>query len=323
MYLMTAILLLLASALAKNILLTNDDGWASTEIRATYYKLKDAGHNVFLVAPVSQRSGYAGKFDLPSSPTLQTNGEFSHPKAAAPSWGHEVDDDHIWYFNGTPASCTAVGLDYIIPTFGDNVKVDLVVSAVNQGNNAGPAAYTGSGTIAGAYIAVYRGYGAVAFSGANSNNSFFKDSLDLNDDKNPSTLYATKVVQLVNQLFKSQGDNPRVLGLGVGLNVNFPPAGYDDEKCLDPSWVFTRMTGEGAYAIGVSFNNDTKSFRSVPKSSEAVRTCSNGDCALPCENHIVSNGLCQSSISAFSVDYSANTSLTSQVKDLLKPLFKT
>jgi 5'-nucleotidase len=70
---------------AKNIILSNDDGFTSTNIRATYYKLKDAGHNVFLVAAVSQRSGWGGKFDIPSSPTLETNGEFGYIKAGSPS----------------------------------------------------------------------------------------------------------------------------------------------------------------------------------------------------------------------------------------------
>jgi len=65
--------------------LSNDDGFTSTNIRATYYKLKDAGHNVFLVAAVSQRSGWGGKFDIPSSPTLETNGEFGYIKAGSPS----------------------------------------------------------------------------------------------------------------------------------------------------------------------------------------------------------------------------------------------
>ncbi|KAG7661168.1 uncharacterized protein J8A68_005318, partial [[Candida] subhashii] len=89
-----ATLLLASGAFAKTILLSNDDGWAATNIRATYYKLKEAGHDVFMVAPVSQRSGFCGTFDLPETPTLETNGGFNYPAAGAPSWGHEVDDDH-------------------------------------------------------------------------------------------------------------------------------------------------------------------------------------------------------------------------------------
>ena len=194
------VLLLSVGALAKNILLTNDDGWQATNIRATYYKLKEAGHNVFLVAPVSQRSGFSGKFDIPTSPTLQTNGEFNYPPAGAPSWGHEVDDNHIWYFNGTPASSAVFGINYVIPKYGDNVTIDLVVSGPNEGTNMSPGLFTISGTVGATYTSIYRGIPGVAFSGSNSNNSFFKDSLDLKDNKEPSTIYANKVVEFVNQI---------------------------------------------------------------------------------------------------------------------------
>jgi 5'-nucleotidase len=44
MQFLSVVLLYLASVVVgKNILLTNDDGFYSTNIRATYYKLKDAG----------------------------------------------------------------------------------------------------------------------------------------------------------------------------------------------------------------------------------------------------------------------------------------
>ncbi|EMG45208.1 PHO2 Acid phosphatase [Candida maltosa Xu316] len=322
-FLTTAALVLLASTttLAKNILLTNDDGWAATNIRATYYKLKDAGHNVFLVAPVSQRSGYGGKFDIPTSPTLQTNGEFSYPAAGAPSWGHEVDDDHIWYFNGTPASSAVFGLNYVIPRYGDNVTVDIVVSGSNEGLNEGESLFTISGTIGATYNSVFRGYPGVAFSGSNSNNSFFKDNLDLNDPKEPSTIYANKVVEFVNQLFKSQGDNPRALPLGVGLNVNFPPVGYQDESCEDPKWVFTRLSGDFATGADLAYNETSNSFEWVSSELPALKVCNNGDCSLPSENYIVDKTKCQSSVSVFSVDFDANLGLTSQTKDLLAPLF--
>lgn len=68
----------------KTILLTNDDGWAATNIRATYNALKDAGYEVVLVAPVSQRSGFGGQFAVPTSETLETDGEFSYPQLVPP-----------------------------------------------------------------------------------------------------------------------------------------------------------------------------------------------------------------------------------------------
>ena len=315
------VLLLSVGALAKNILLTNDDGWQATNIRATYYKLKEAGHNVFLVAPVSQRSGFSGKFDIPTSPTLQTNGESNYPPAGAPSWGHEVDDNHIWYFNGTPASSAVFGINYVIPKYGDNVTIDLVVSGPNEGTNMSPGLFTISGTVGATYTSIYRGIPGVAFSGSNSNNSFFKDSLDLKDNKEPSTIYANKVVEFVNQIFKAQGNNPRALGLGVGLNVNFPKVGYENETCTNPKWVFTRLTGQYAAGANLVYNETSNSFTWGQKSWDGLTVCNNGDCSLPSENFIVEHTNCQSSVSVFSVDYDANLGLTSQVKQILNPLF--
>ncbi|RCK55702.1 Acid phosphatase [Candida viswanathii] len=315
-----ALLASFSAVLGKNILLTNDDGWQATNIRATYYKLKDAGHNVFLVAPVSQRSGYGGKFDIPTSPTLQTNGEFSYPAAGAPSWDHEVDDDHIWYFNGTPASLLAFGLQYVIPRYGDNVSVDLVVSGPNEGLNSG-GFFTLSGTIGATYNAVYRGIPGVAFSGSNSNNSFFKDSLDLNDQNEPSTIYANLVVDIVQQLFKAQGENSRTLPLGVGLNVNFPKVGYQDESCSAPGWTFARVTGEYASAADLVYNETSNAFVWNDNGEyPGLAACNNGDCSLPSEDYVLDDVKCQTTVSVFSVDYDANLGLTSQTRDLLGPL---
>ncbi|KAK6456760.1 acid phosphatase [Scheffersomyces xylosifermentans] len=309
--------------LAKNILLTNDDSWVSTNIRATYYKLKEAGHNVTLVAPVSQRSGWGGKFDIPSSKTLETNGEFAYVKAGEPSWGHEVDDDHIWYFNGTPSSAVAFALTYVFPIYFNekNYTVDLVVSGPNEGTNMSPGMYTLSGTMGATYNSVYRGYPAVAFSGSNGNNSFFKDELDLDDKLSPPTILAGKIVDFVDHLFTAQGANPRALPLGVGINVNFPQVGYLNESCVDPKWVSTRLTGQYASGADMIYNATSDSFVWTQTSWKAITACNNGDCSLPSENFVVGYTNCSSSVSVFSVDYDANLGLTSQVNSILSPLF--
>ncbi|KAI5964732.1 uncharacterized protein KGF55_001802 [Candida pseudojiufengensis] len=321
-FLTTSILLFIATAvIAKNIILSNDDSWSATNIRATYYKLKEAGHNVFLVAPVSQRSGWSGKFDIPTSPTLQTNGEFKYPPAGSPSWGHEENDDHIWYFNGTPGSSVAFGLQYVIPEKFNNISIDLVVNGPNEGTNMSPGMFTVSGTVGATYNAIYRGYPAIAFSGSNGNNSFFKDSLDLNDTKAPSTIYATKVVEFVNQVFKAQGNNSRALPIGVGLNVNFPKVGYEQENCTNPKWVFTRLTGQYASTSDLKYNKTSNSFYYSQDEFKALTVCNNGDCSLPSENFIVGHTDCQSSVSVFSTDYDANLGLTHQVEGLLDPIF--
>ena len=318
-----ATLLLASTAFAKTILLTNDDGWASTNIRATYIQLKEDGHDVYLVAPVSQRSGFGGTFDLPETPTLETNGGFNYPAAGAPSWGHEVDDDHIWYFNGTPASCVAFGASYLLPTQFNIEKIDLVVSGPNEGDNLASSAFTASGTIGASYNAVYRDIPAIAFSGANTNNSFFKDSLDLNDPMSSPTILGTKIAEFVDELFKAQGKNDRALPLGVGLNVNFPLVGHDDPECTNPKWVESRFSGENTTSISMVYNASSNIFvfEQPVNVAQALKVCLNGDCSLPSENTVVQHMNCSTSVTVFSIDYDANEKLTKETFNLLKPLF--
>lgn len=316
---------LLLSALAaitqaKRILLTNDDSFVANNIRAAYVSLKDAGHDVYLVAPVSQRSGWSGKFDIPYTTTLLTNGEFGYVKAGEPAWGHEPNDDHIWYFNGTPASSVAFGLDYVLPVHFNLSGVDLVVSGPNQGLNLSPGLFTISGTIGAAYNAVYRGVPAIAFSGSNGNNTFYEDS-DLNDPQNPSVIYAAKVVQIVNQLFKSQGDNPRALPLSIGISVNLPKVGSQSTTgCNDPSWVATRLTGAKASGPSLAFNETSGLFSWKDRESNALSNRISGSVVVPSESEVLASG-CRSSVSFFSIDYDAPYWVTEQTKPLLGSLF--
>ena len=59
MYFTTALMvgLLPSSALATNIVLSNDDGWAEINIRTFYNVLTSAGNSVVLSAPAENESG--------------------------------------------------------------------------------------------------------------------------------------------------------------------------------------------------------------------------------------------------------------------------
>lgn len=318
-----ASLIPLAYTVAQKILLTNDDGWAATNIRATYYKLREAGHDVLMVAPASQRSGWGGKFDIPPSNTLEADGEFGYVKAGEPAWGHEIDDDHIWYFDGTPSSCIAFAINYIEPHFFKNAtsKFDLAVAGPNEGTNMSPSTFTLSGTIGAAYNAVYRGIPAVAFSGSNTNNSFFKDDLNLSNSNSPSTIYANLVVTFVEALFTKQGDLPRALPLGVGMNVNFPPVGTEDPFCCDPKFVSARLTGAFARAFDLQYNATSGLVEwSENIAHRGNHVCHNGDCSLPTENYVLAHTRCRSSVSVFSTDYDANFQLSQEAFKLLEHL---
>lgn len=60
--------------------------------------------------------------------------------------GSDPKDSHIWYYNGTPAACTFVALDYVLPKYADFKVPDLVVTGPNYGTNLGPFVWTLSGT---------------------------------------------------------------------------------------------------------------------------------------------------------------------------------
>jgi 5'-nucleotidase len=59
-----ATLSFLPSTLGLNIVLSNDDSWASANIREFYKALKDAGHRVLLVAPAVNQQGKGGTVSL-------------------------------------------------------------------------------------------------------------------------------------------------------------------------------------------------------------------------------------------------------------------
>ncbi|ODV77494.1 5'/3'-nucleotidase sure [Suhomyces tanzawaensis NRRL Y-17324] len=303
---------LAAIAVAKTVLLTNDDGFASTNIRAAYRELKKAGHDVILVAPVLQRSSWGGKFDLPDSPTLNYDGEFGYVKAGDPSWGHEADDNRIWYFNGTPSSCVAFALDYVIPEHFGNVTVDLVVGGPNEGPNLSPGFYTVSGTMGAVYTGIYRGIPGISFSGSDFNNSFYKDSLNTAKDS-PANIYAGKVVELVDKVLTSGG-----LPHGVGLNVNFPTVGTLNSKCSDPQWEITRMMGSGIFMQSLNFNSKSGLFDwNVTYYDGILDGCDVGDCGLSSEYEVYLKNDCRSTVSIFSIDYDASINNSNKVRKAL------
>lgn len=303
----------------KTILLTNDDGWASTNIRATYRELKSAGYDVLLVAPASQKSGFGGLFDLPTSVNLTEEGEFGYPAKGSPSWGHEEDDINVWYFDGTPASCVSFGMDYLIPKHFHNKSVDLVIAGPNEGTNISPGMFTLSGTIGATYSAVGRGLPAIAFSGRLENNSFYQDDIEKEDDDSfYANVYARKVVEIVNTLFTSQNNYPYLLPYTTGLNVNLP---LINEDCMDPEWALTRLSGQQSVSAGISYNETLGLFDWRDVHYDPTTKCIFGDCDLPSESTIYYKELCQISVSVFSIDYDASYQQYRTAEKVLTSLF--
>ncbi|KAH7056990.1 5'/3'-nucleotidase sure [Macrophomina phaseolina] len=311
-------------AQALNILLNNDDGWASANLRETYRLLKQAGHSVLMVAPVVDNSGQGGRSVFSSEANLTANGEFNSVLAGAPALGHDPLDDHIWYYNGTPAACTFVNLDFVMPRIWPNVSApDLLVSGPNVGQNLGPFLYTISGTMGATYAAVSRGIPAIAFSASSigGQRSYeWINATTASGHPDPATIHAELTVKLVQQLVDATPKGERLLPLGYGINVNFPTiTSFTNDSCVDPPYILSRLTGGALSDIAV-YNETTKLFRYGDIIGAGINTCIHGDCSLPGETEVIESG-CRTPVSVFTVDYDAPTGRnTTSVQTKLAPL---
>ncbi|PWY78972.1 sure-like protein [Aspergillus eucalypticola CBS 122712] len=305
-----------------NILITtlkNDDGFGTGNIREMYKAVKAYGHNVFIVAPATDQSGKGGSLTFATTANLTEDTEFGLVKAGAPSVGHDVEDDHIWYYAGSPVAAAAVGIDYVLPKYNVS-KPDLVMSGPNYGDNVGGFAFTSSGTIGATYYAIGRGIPAIAFSAENSDETSYKEvnattSVGL---KNPQTIVGELSAAFAqNLILRMKGR--RLLPLGYGINVNMPTiTSTNSDECIAPEFFHTRITGD-AWSLGISYNATTGLMQeTLVDPAAALDTCINGDCSLPSETELTSSG-CKSAVSIFSIDYDApdgisGSNLTSSIR---------
>jgi len=125
------------------ILLTNDDGIHAVGIRDFFTALTAAGHEVHVVAPISEQSavGHAITIAMPLRvKEFRENG--FHGRAVT----------------GTPADCVKLALTTLLPE-----PPDVVVSGINAGPNVGVDILY-SGTVSAATEGALMGYPAVAVS---------------------------------------------------------------------------------------------------------------------------------------------------------------
>jgi 5'-nucleotidase len=204
---------------ALSILMGNDDGFGSAQLREFYRFLKAAGHDIVVVAPVDNESGQGGRADYSSSANLTRPSEFNLIPAGAPALGRDPSDPDIWYYNGTPAACTFVALDYVLPLHYDNRTIDLYVGGPNYGTNVGSFLYTLSGTMGGTYAAVGRGIPGIAFSGANSEQRSYTwiNATTASGFPDPATIQGRLAANVVEQLANGTKPGKRLMPVGYGL----------------------------------------------------------------------------------------------------------
>jgi len=170
------------------ILLTNDDGIQAVGLRAMHRALVAAGHEVHVVAPVTEQSAVGHAITL-----------------SMPLRVKEFRDEGFFGLGvtGTPADCVKLALSTLVEH-----RVDMVISGINAGANVGVDLLY-SGTVSAATEGALMGYAAMAVS---------------MDDFNPTDLsgQAAYAVGLLPRL--PLVDLPRK----CVLNLNFPARPVDE-----------------------------------------------------------------------------------------------
>ncbi|KAF4124853.1 5'-nucleotidase [Geosmithia morbida] len=298
---------------ALNILLSNDDGFGSGNLRELYRLLKEDDHDVWIVAPATKQSGQGGRSDFTTEGNLTAPSQYDLIPAGAPSVGSDPHDSHIWYYNGTPAACVFVALDYVLPRFADFKVPDLVLTGPNYGTNLGPFVWTLSGTAGAAYAATHRSIPAISLSASNDETPYF----EIHNKTNPATWAAEVSIKAVKALIAGVPQGSPIFPLGYGANVNIPPLTADHSKI---DFVQTRMTGNAHVNEAVlDPSKGIFTWENIVPYAAGVNACVNGDCSLPGETYVVENG--GVSISFYIVDYtSPSTWSTKSLMNRIRPL---
>ncbi len=127
------------------VLVSNDDGVDAPGIHALAKGLRDAGHDVFMVAPDRDRSGASNSLTLD-----------------APIRVVQLDE-RSWKVHGTPTDCVHLALTGML-----EFEPDIVVSGINNTANMGDDVIY-SGTVSAAMEGRFLGLPAVAMSLATKN----------------------------------------------------------------------------------------------------------------------------------------------------------
>ncbi|HLT43445.1 MAG TPA: 5'/3'-nucleotidase SurE, partial [Luteimonas sp.] len=127
------------------VLVSNDDGVDAPGIRILAQGLRDAGHEVLIVAPDRDRSGASNSLTLDMPLRVQQL------------------EENVWRVYGTPTDCVHVAITGMFEQ-----EPDIVVSGINNTANLGDDVIY-SGTVAAAMEGRFLGLPAIAMSLATVN----------------------------------------------------------------------------------------------------------------------------------------------------------
>ena len=198
------------------ILITNDDGIMAPGLKCLWECLQEADFaDLIIVAPSGERSG-TGVSITWDRPLLLKKVEWPFNTPA-------------WSIDGTPADCIKMATRVVLKG-----PIDLIVSGVNAGSNAGRNVLH-SGTVGAVIEGVLRNIPGIAFSCENGSRPNY----------HVAQKYVLSIIEYVLQ-------NP--LETGSFLNVNFPEAAEN----LVKGFKYTRQ-GKGRWTEDPALHVETES----------------------------------------------------------------
>jgi 5'-nucleotidase len=186
------------------VLVSNDDGVDAPGIRALAEGLREAGHDVLVVAPDRDRSGASNSLTLDAPVRVASAGE-----------------PNRWRVYGTPTDCVHVAITGML-----EVEPDIVVSGINNTANLGDDVIY-SGTVAAAMEGRFLGFPAIAMSLCTADH----------DGKHYQTA-ARAAVELVARLVTDP------LPADTILNVNVPDVAWEDVRGFEVTRLGNRHRAE-------------------------------------------------------------------------------
>ena len=146
-----------ASSWSLNIVLSNDDSYATDNIKVAFEQLTAAGHDVIMSAPCLGQSGKAGSINFLKG--VHVEEVASNQYCVGDTDTSAASEDFV---SGTPVMAALYGIDVVAKAKWGSYP-DLVVSGPNEGNNLGYITNT-SGTLGAANIAIARNIPTIAIS---------------------------------------------------------------------------------------------------------------------------------------------------------------
>ncbi|TVO33408.1 5'/3'-nucleotidase SurE [Vibrio algivorus] len=212
------------SAMALNIVLTNDDSWNTININTLKAELIKAGHSVVMSAPCGPQSGKGGSMIFmkatPVDERVGADGSIEY--CVGETDGGLAFDDYV---EGTPVMAALYGIDVAAQKVWGQAP-DLVISGPNEGNNLG-FMNNNSGTLGATMASLSRGIPAIAVSDGKHAS-----------EEGQAKLVAAAIVDLVKSLEENRPAGQPLLPAYTGLNVNTPAdmSAHLGYKFTDVGW---------------------------------------------------------------------------------------